>query len=176
MFYIFKKRDKTSVYNTLFTACYINSEGKLTDKLLLDMSFTYLDWNVIERLTNSELQCDDIEYQQVIETTYNILPGCETCLHKVWLNAKALEKLMAYSLTLDADDTIMDIPFIKNIQGKSPIHICLENEDMKSVNIMLTQLRQAHLQHHSEEIVDVFYMLIKKVSQNVLDYVDKRFV
>jgi len=49
----------------------------------------------------------------------------------------------------------MDIPFIRNLQGKTPIHFCLDEEDQKTVNIFLKELCYAHLQHHSFEIVDV---------------------
>jgi len=57
--YIQKKRDKISVYETLFTVNLVD-ENKDTIKPYIDMSFTYLDWNVIEKLGRNEITMDKV--------------------------------------------------------------------------------------------------------------------
>ncbi len=60
--YIQKKRDKISVYETLFTVNLVD-ENKDTIKPYIDMSFTYLDWNVIEKLGRNEITMDKVSEQ-----------------------------------------------------------------------------------------------------------------
>ncbi len=70
----------------------------------------------------------------------------------------------------------MDIPFLKNLDGKTPLHYCIEKGDQKSVNIILKELGLAHFNHHSQEIIEVLPALIKNPTPALLEYLDQRFV
>jgi hypothetical protein len=49
-----------SIYETLFTVIIIDTEKEATIKPYIDMSFTYLDWNVIEKLASGEITVDKV--------------------------------------------------------------------------------------------------------------------
>jgi len=94
MFYLHGLRDKTTIYNTLFSVCALNEDKEPNEKPFIDMSFTYLNWNVIEQLAKKKINIEDISQSQLEQIIFNILPGCETVLHRVWKESDVLERML----------------------------------------------------------------------------------
>ena len=58
--YVHNKRDKASIYETLFTVAIVDENKEATCKPYIDMSFTYLDWNVIKKFASNEITVDKV--------------------------------------------------------------------------------------------------------------------
>ena len=73
---------------------------------------------------------------------YNILPGGDTCLHKLSKKGEVLEEIFGVCHPNEADPTEIKyhMPFIKNFEGKSPMDLLHENVDFRSMNMMLCYL------------------------------------
>jgi len=65
-FYLFNRRDKNQVYEVLFTYNSLDENNRPAEKAVLEMSFTYLNWNVIEKLKNREVSTEDISESQLV--------------------------------------------------------------------------------------------------------------
>ena len=53
---------------------------------MAEMSFTILDWQIIERMTNPGdvgFSISSIDHQRILQLCFNILPGVKTVVHKL---------------------------------------------------------------------------------------------
>jgi len=70
----------------------------------------------------------------------------------------------------------MDPPFIRNLEGRTLLHLCSDEEDQKSINVILKELAYSHIGHHALEIVDLMDNLVLNPTPALLEYLEKRFV
>lgn len=49
-------------------------------------SFTYLDWEIIEQLSQEKINIPDLSKEEIEKMLFNILPGGQTILHKLTIN------------------------------------------------------------------------------------------
>ena len=68
-------------YENLFTVDFNVDNCK--DRYVVDLSFTFLHWNLIELLAKGRIQVDQIDQEQLECMCYNILPGGENFAHKL---------------------------------------------------------------------------------------------
>jgi len=68
------------------------------------------------------------------------------------------------------------MPFIEDLHNKTPLHICYENLDFKTADILLNYLANAPLDHHGKSIVDLLPKLIEKELPSLMLYFDKRML
>lgn len=54
------------------------------------------------------------------------------------------------------------VPFLPNILGESPIHRCLDKQDLKSVDTILKYLKHYPADHHSRAIKDKIGLFLKQ--------------
>jgi ankyrin repeat protein len=47
-----------------------------------------------------------------------------------------------------------ELPFIQNLDGKSPLHICIDNGEDKTADYMLRQLFNTPIDHHGRALID----------------------
>ena len=55
-------------------------------KFVADLSFSYLHWNLMEKLESGQITIDQIDTNQFTKLIYNILPGGETVFHRLARN------------------------------------------------------------------------------------------
>ena len=65
------------------------------------MSFTFLSWKVIDQLGANEISLDDLPVSQIEELYFNIVPNCETVLHKIYKQAETVRSILKISLSED---------------------------------------------------------------------------
>jgi phage portal protein BeeE len=87
---------------------------------------------------------------------YNILPKGNTVLHIIHDNGDVMEELFkaAHSNPEDKSEPVIHIPFLPNIAGQSPIHLCVEGKEYRYINVMLEYLAGYGIDHHSRAIAD----------------------
>ena len=66
------------------------------------------------------------------------------------------------------------MPFIFNLNKKSPLHICNETQDSKTAEIFVKNLAKAPLDHHSRVVVDVLPLLFQYTIPSLPEYFDSR--
>ena len=69
-----------------------------------------------------------------------------------------------------------EMPFIKDLNGLTPLHYCIETSDLKTADIIIKYLANAPLDHHSREIVDILPVLVTKNLPSLHQYFDKRML
>ncbi len=118
-------REPVSLYDKLFTVDYTIDGCK--GMHVADIGFTFLHWKIMEQLENRSLAIELIDDQQIELLFYNILPGGNTILHKLSTNSgDVIKKIMtiAHPDEENISNMAIHIPFLQNLQGKSPMHIC----------------------------------------------------
>jgi hypothetical protein len=48
-----------------------------------------------------------------------------------------------------------DIPFIRDLEGNSIMHLLMKKEDYKTSNLMLSVLQGFSMDHHSKQMFDI---------------------
>jgi hypothetical protein len=66
------------------------------------------------------------------------------------------------------------MPFIMNLDQKSPIHLCRDTMDFRAINMFLEYLAGYGIDHHSRAIVDELHFMIEHKMTNILPYLDSR--
>lgn len=74
----------------------------------------------------------------------------------------------------DVHEMAFHIPFIQNLEGKSPMHICKEHQDVRAMDTMVSYLTAYGLDHHSRAISDIIPFLVEKQIPALLSYLDSR--
>jgi hypothetical protein len=127
-------------------------------------------------LESKNLSIHDIDDLQIELLCYNIIPGGDTILHKL---ANEEETIRQIFMTAHPNDEKLSemhfhIPFIQNLKQKSPMHICKETQDLRTLDTMLTYLAGYGIDHHSRAINDLLPFIIEKGVPSLLPYLDSR--
>jgi hypothetical protein len=56
---------------------------KYNERYVAELSFTYLHWNLMEKLEKGQISVSEIDDDQFQKLIYNILPGGDTVLHRL---------------------------------------------------------------------------------------------
>ncbi len=102
-------------------------------KYVAECSFTFLHWKMIEMLRDDKnFSLQKIDSTFVRQLLYNILPGCNTVLHYVVTKQNLIRELYACS---EGENAGFQIPFLSNIVGESPIHLCISKQELKNADL-----------------------------------------
>jgi len=66
------------------------------------------------------------------------------------------------------------VPFLRNLDGKSPMDLLNENADYRSMNMMLEYLSAYEVDHHSRAINEILATCIEKELPNIVPYFESR--
>ena len=69
-----------------------------------------------------------------------------------------------------------EIPFILNLDKKSPISVCFDIKQYKNVEFFLKTLKNCSLDHHTRVMLDCIPEAIKLGFQEIGPYMDSRFL
>ena len=119
--------------------------------------------------------------EQVRSLTLNVLPRCETVIHKAASNFEfskfIKEKAMGPNLPGDLSEPEFIIPFISNIDGDTPLHLSIEgdNGEIRVADFFLSELLpRMPLDHHGRAIANIISTCIAKSVPNLGNYLDSR--
>ena len=107
---------------------------------------------------------------------YNILPGGNTVMHKLTSSPETIKKIfmIAHPNEEKVQEKIFEIPFLQNLDEKTALHICKEQQDIRSMDMILTYLAGYGLDHHSRAIVDIIPFMIQKQLPSLMPYLKSR--
>jgi len=69
---------------------------------------------------------------------------------------------------------INDIPFLPNLQGKTPLHISIKKNNTRFTDKMITLLAETDFDHHSRFVIDKLHKLVDTVPQAFGFYLENR--
>lgn len=132
------------------------------DRYVADLSFTFLHWKLIEQLRDGQIKIKDIDQMQLENLCFIILPCGNTILHLLSNKGDILVDIFdaADPCVYDRAVRSFHIPFLCNVEKTSPMHLCYEKGDYKTINIMIRHLSGYGLDHHSRAIADLLPELI----------------
>ncbi len=161
------------MFSVDFDQCPIESA-----RFQIELSFTFVHWNLIEQLKAGELSINDVDEQQAEALCYNILPGGNTYVHKLAQSCEALEGL--YKIAQPNDDDLTEhffhVPFICNFEQKCAMHICVENHDFRVLDVLLKYLSGYGIDHHSRAICEILPILVDHSLPSLNAYLNSRLL
>ena len=105
---------------------------------------------------------------------YSIFPGGDTIFHYLIENADELYKLLNFCHP-DCKEIKFPIPFLRNAQGQTPLHLCIEQGATKAANTLLRHLSLYGIDHHSRVIADLMPQMIQLKLGDLDIYLESRF-
>lgn len=140
-----------------------------------ELSFTILDWSLIEQIRKGQLDVDNIHEDEIKRILFNILPGGNTILHR--LCDREVQLLKVLKKAHPDEKTIKHhTPFLPNVLGETPLHRCILKYDYKSIDVILKYLQNYHIDHHSRGIADLYPVFIEQKLPGFLEYIDNRIL
>ena len=113
-----------------------------------------------------------IDNSLVKQLAQNILPNCNTVLHYIY-NKQSIVKDMYDMSNIEGEQ--FNIPFICNLNGKSPIDKCITNKEYKVADLFLQKLSDQSIDHHGKAIANGLSLAISLNLPSVGSYLDARF-
>jgi hypothetical protein len=126
---------------------------------------------MIELMTDKSREFDlsQVGTKEMKLLVMNILPCFNTILHFAYKRLSVITKV--YSIAqherekeikrAERAGTAFEpshgflVPFIRNANRKSPLHLCLENKNFKAADTLLDNLKAEGIDNHSRAIYDV---------------------
>lgn len=120
-----------------------------------------------------------------------MLPNQETILHYLNENVEEMENFVK-TITeqpvaevqalapkkkkkkLDHQIEVNDIPFLPNLQGKTPLHISITKNNTRFTDKMVTLLTETEFDHHSRFLAGKLHRLVDTVPQALGFYLENR--
>ena len=75
----------------------------------------------------------------------------------------------------DSAVNYFEIPFMLNFENKTPLHLCIENANFKSADIILQKLCNDPLDSHARAINDLIPRIVEAELPSIGAYLDSRF-
>lgn len=137
-------------------------------------SFTLLQWQVAEKLKSGSLKVDDLSEAIIKDLIYAVFPGGNTILH--YLTDQPEQLLRLLQLCHPDGKIKYHVPFLPNFQKKTPIHLCIERNSLKSLDALLGVLGLYEADHHSRAIKDCLSYIVENQIPEFADYIESRFL
>lgn len=74
----------------------------------------------------------------------------------------------------DKPEVVIHVPFLQNMEEKSPIHLCSESTEYRYINMFLEYLQKYPIDHHSRAIADEYHTMIEHKLPNFIPYLESR--
>lgn len=140
---------------------------------MIDLSFTFLHWKLAETIKYSkDFSLDEVDNSQIEKLVYNIFPLCNTVLHYATMKNSIVKQIYAYS---EVKGQEFEVPFLMNIEGNSPMHICMDRKEFKTADFLFFKLAHSPIDHHGRALVSTLATAIEHGLENVDTYLNSRF-
>ncbi|CDW88225.1 UNKNOWN [Stylonychia lemnae] len=169
LYYLHGYRDHHSFYKELITVDQHNFE-------YYEHSFTFLHWSLMDQMKKKNIKLKQIQPDMIEFMIYNILPGGNTILHKLFESQDKVAKLFKTCHT--SESIVYHIPFLQNFNQASPFDLSLElnQKDFKSVFSVLQYLGMYPIDHHSRAIKGSLHVMVEQEFPEFLEYLETRFI
>ena len=171
-----RKQTLDGIIATLYTVDFTANKLRNT----ISLPFTCLTWSLIEEMLNnkdilteylhrnefkgSQMYLWHLLERQAHDIILSILPKGRTMLSEGYRDIEIPAVLMKVFMRYNKKNPTLkiDIPFIKDFAGKSPLHRALDDDDPmhNSANFFLKILRNMNLDHHGRAIYDILPLVL----------------
>jgi hypothetical protein len=181
-------RDPTELYDILFSVDF--NIDNFRGKIVADTSFTYFHLKIAELMESmSRFNIKRYHPEEIKILALNIFPRGRTLLHYAYQNLgivrrfyKVIDQEVAKAKEAneakDQDGSnagYFEIPFLRNFDGKTALHMCIESESFKSADIILSKLCNDPIDSHARAINDLLPTLVENELPSIGTYLDSRF-
>eukprot|EP00347_Sterkiella_histriomuscorum_P021861 403332513 len=175
--YLDEKQYQIQIYDHLFEVDFNVQKGKY--KHVSDLSFSFIYWKVIEDLIKGHIKIESLDEQTLLTICLNILPGCRNILHMLANKSQLLQKLLQIVPVYQCTEIMkvkseFEMPFIADLHNKTPLHLCIDNQDYKTADFLINYLANAPIDHHGKAIKDILHKLIIQDLPSMISYLDQR--
>ena len=181
--YYLEGRSQEAIYERIYTVDYTLDGYK--GRYVADLSFTFLHWNLMEKLKEKKISVAQIDQKSFEKLIYNILPRGETVLHYLKDDGNKMTEILKRCHPNPSRKELATIqthiPFLENFSNNSPMDLlCPENEkeksDYKTANTMLQYLACYGIDHHSRSLARNMPKLVQKKLPFLKRYIDSRLI
>ena len=106
------------------------------------MSFTILDWQIIERINDKKANFNmkQIDQKRLLQLCFNIFPGIKTALHFFTYNRVHIDVLTKLFATVNDErfgKIECTVPILEDIDSNTALDVALEVGDLNLANAIL---------------------------------------
>lgn len=135
-----------------------------------------MHWKMIEEIMeNKSFDPRSLTSKDVQLLVTNLLPQFNSILHLGFQKLDLLRVLYSVTEEVRKTDETFFIPFFRNINGKSPIHLCFESQNIKAAEVLIANLANEGIDNHGRAIVDQLHLFIKYEVPSLSVYLESRF-
>ena len=139
---------------------------------------TFMDWSIIEYILNGDVHIRNLDINWIKRLVTIILPGGNTIFHKLIEKDQDDNLLSLLERSQPDENDIKQIqvywPFLKNLNGDTPLHIAYKQKDYQIIDILFKYLSGFEPDHHSRFITDLLPQLIQLELPELLPYFKSR--
>ena len=117
----------------------------------------------------------DLEESILIPLLYNILPGGNTVLHKLWNKDDEILKIFKFAHS-KSSEIKFHVPLLPNLNGETVLHKLIQAKNFQTVNSILKYLKLYQFDHHSRAIKDLLPVFIEKEFPELGPYIESRLL
>jgi len=175
-YYVLNKRDPESLHESMFVIDYTDSFTDDLKRCRLHLSFTFLHWRIMEQLLTKEESIDAIDKQTFECLLLNILPTGQSVLHYSHKRPDIIQAIFKrlHNNPDNPSEISFMVPFMQDVNGKSPLDFCLNCNEMSTANVMLKYLQHYPFDHHSRSIENSLPTLVANDVSEFFPYLDSR--
>ena len=137
------------------------------------MSFSYLDWKIVENLKEGDITLHQISNYLLDRISYCIFPTFNTTLHILRDNPLIIKAIFMQGQKV-IDNLKLDIPIIKDMEGKTFLHYMYGESKVSSLKLSLHFLKDYGIDHHSKQIADLIPYLTEMKEESFFEYLESR--
>jgi hypothetical protein len=102
------------LYPIMFSVNKGNLKTNYCENIKSVLSFTFLDWKIVQDIENQLVQAEEIDIPQLSRLCLNIFPGGRTILHILADNPESLEGVLNLSQPIpeDREEINFEIPYL----------------------------------------------------------------
>jgi len=142
----------------------------------INLSFSFLAWKMTEQIVANELPLDAIDEASFMNMLYNITPTGLTILHQAHNDYELIDDIFK-AIHPDPENPAtytMEIPFLQNVDGISPMDLCLKHGQYTTADLILKYLKHYPFDHHSRALESALPHLVEKEVPEFLPYIESR--
>lgn len=176
-YYVHGEREPEKLYNALFDIDY--KSGSERNQMIVQMSFSYYHWKLAETLSNSgsSFKVTNLTDNEIQLLALNIFPGGKTVNHYIAKEIPHIKNLYRMARDVEIIERVpLEIPFIRDFKGKSPLHICYEAEAYQSFTAFLEVIKYDEFDLHARAICDLYPLALKQEIPGFDEYLSCRML
>lgn len=165
-----------NLYEYMFTLDY-QASTLLTKKFFSDLSFSFITWRTIEQLKNREIPVEKLDDETIKQLTFTILPGGSTIFHELCADTETMDYILSKTLAgkgADYSDVQYTFPYLQNFKDECPMTLCVDNDLVKTANLLLKYMSGLGIDHHSRLLSKFLPNLLSFELANFVSYMESR--